>query len=110
MTDDHSFAMLQRDVERLETRTAEQASELAAVKATVTSMGREIGQLREDFAAGMSRIEQRFDRADSRSDAARKETQEAREETRVWISRFGWLIAASFFSVVLAALVTRALT
>lgn len=110
MVDEHSFAMLQRDVERLETRTADQASELASVKATVTSMGREIGQLRQDFAEGMARIEQRFDRSDIRFDAARKETQDAREETRVWISRFGWLIAASFFSVVFTALLTRVLT
>lgn len=33
MADEHSFAMLQRDVERLESQTANQATELAAVKA-----------------------------------------------------------------------------
>ncbi len=107
MTDD-ALTMLQKDVERLETLTGDQARELAAVKATVNSMGREIGQLRQDFADGVDRIEQRFDRSDTRAEQARKETQQAREETRVWISRFGWLIAGSFFAVVLTALITRA--
>lgn len=101
MTDD-AIAMLQKDVERLEARTADQATELAAVKATVDSMGREIGRLRQDFSDGITRIEQRFDRSDSRTDAAR-------EETRVWMTRFGWLFAGSLLSIVATVLATRAL-
>lgn len=97
MTDDAANAMLQR-VERLEDRIAV----IPRLEAQVESMGREIGQLRQDFALGMTRIEERFDRSDSRTDAAR-------EETRVWMARFGWLFAASLLSIVATALVTRAL-
>lgn len=51
VTDD-AITLLQRDVERLETVTIEQGQKLAAMNATVGSMGREIGQLRADQKDG----------------------------------------------------------
>lgn len=101
MTDD-ALTMLQKDVERLEVRVTDQAAEMSAMKATVAGMDREISHLRQDFAGGIVRLEERFDRSDSRTD-------QAREETRVWMTRFGWLFAGSLLSIVATVLVTRAL-
>lgn len=96
MTDD-ALTMLQRDVERLEHRVAV----IPKLEAQVEAMGREIGQIRTDLTSGMDRHEQHLIRISDATDAAR-------EEARVWMSRFGWLIAASALGIVMTALVTRA--
>lgn len=53
MEDERSFAMLRRDVERLEDRVAV----IPRLEAQAEAMGREVGQLRRDMEAGFGRLE-----------------------------------------------------
>lgn len=94
------------ELERAEEKLSERVAEIAVLKTQITSMGREIGELKLAMREGFARVDARFDRSDEKNAEQFADQSSEMKATRRTTMAFAYTVAGACLTTLLTLLAT----